>query len=546
MSLFNDELEMPESDLDVEREDEDCEYEESDMDHPLAGMIYDALVRSGYDKCEALSMVYQFSDAYYTDSEEFHAALLEIATALGSRATTVEELEQFLWGDRNGEEIMDRYSAISEAGVPLDFQSDAANLYYLLLWQFADRVQSAPDEETVKRAAHKYAIEKLRKIYVERDEEATEILWDELAQDLIPQGVDILRALGDLLAFIPEYPFDQNEVNWRTIYEEAAEDWSNYISPSALESATDFRRDSRAMAALYAFLERIGYGYEPNIRLSAILDADRDLESLEHLFRVIGDLLGHQFVLPASTLLNVFAHPMLQDYTRYHEDMLAEQRENDDYYYEPQTRVHFPYSEALYKRLLEYGEHPRDAGFAMHDLDSAYAQMQEADKENEARSEERAVLNKVRALLQKCAEDVPDFTDFSDLLAYCERLFTNEGAFEVEESTAPRNPLDERFEAVEEYARTEVRMIPASRGFHIPSDVLNATDPYKQLGIVTTAAREARLAVTAMPDAAGAIMAILYRTYVDHGLPNFARAVAGAWASGADLMVFLKKLEGVE
>jgi len=103
MGLFDDELEMSEYDLthefgdeDVERED--CEYEESDMDHPLAGMIYNALVREGYDECEALSMVYRFSDAYVTSHEIFSAALTEIATALGSRATTVEELERFLWG----------------------------------------------------------------------------------------------------------------------------------------------------------------------------------------------------------------------------------------------------------------------------------------------------------------------------------------------------------------------------------------------------------------------------------------------------------------
>jgi hypothetical protein len=117
MSLFNDELEMSQDDLeyefgdeDIERKEEDCEYEESDMDHPLAGMIYNALVRSGYDRCEALSMVYQFSDAYVTSCEVFNAALSEVATALGSRATTVEELERFLWGasetdDREFDEV---------------------------------------------------------------------------------------------------------------------------------------------------------------------------------------------------------------------------------------------------------------------------------------------------------------------------------------------------------------------------------------------------------------------------------------------------------
>ena len=440
---------------------------------------------------------------------------------------------------------MDQYKAVSEADIPPDLQWDAGILYHLLVWKFLYQIVETPVGEVAERAAHEYAVDELRKVYVERDERTIELLWNELTDYAVPlpQDIDPLRALSDLLVFIPEYPFSNNDVNWTAIYGDAADNWDNYISPAALENATDFQHKPKVIAALYAYLERLEYGWYPDDRLSAVLDADRDPESLEHLFKsVIGEhLLNHQFVLPASTLLNVFAHPMLQHYTEYHETMLAEQRENDDYEYEPES-VHFPYSEALYKRLLDYGEHPRDAGFALHDLDFAYEQMLKTFNADN----EKAVLRKARALLWKCAQDVPDFTDFSSLLEYCDNLFANERAFEVEEDTAPRNPLDERFEAVEEYARTKSRMILTGRGFHIPSNVLNATEPYKQLGIATTAAREARFAVTAMPDAAGAIMAILYQTYVDYGLFNFAKAVAGAWASGADLLVFLKKLEGVE
>jgi len=440
---------------------------------------------------------------------------------------------------------MNQYSAVSKAGISPDLQWDAGILYHLLVWEFLYQIAETLDGEEAERAAHEYAVDKLRKVYVERDEQTIELLWNELTDYAVPlpQDIDPLRALSDLLVFIPQYPFDLNDVNWTGIYQEAAEDWGSYISPRALDGATDFQHNSKVMAALYAYLERMDYGWHPDERLDAVLEADRDPEALEHLFKsVIGELLlNHQFVLPASTLLNVFAHPMLQDYTEYHETMLAEQRENDDYEYEPES-VHFPYSEALYKRLLDYGVHPRDAGFALHDLDFAYEQMLKASNADS----EKDVLKKARALLQKCAQDVPNFTDFSSLLAYCDSLFADEKAFEVEEDAAQRNPLDERFEAVKEYARTEARMIPAGQGFHIPSNVLDATEPYKQLGIVTTAAREARFAVTAMPDAAGAIMAILYQTYVDYGLFNFAKAVAGAWASGADLLVFLKKLEGVE
>jgi hypothetical protein len=440
---------------------------------------------------------------------------------------------------------MDQYNAVSKVGISPDLQWDAGILYHLLVWKFLHQIVEAPVGEEAERAAHEYAVDELRKVYVERDEQTIELLWNELTDYKVPlpQDVDALRALSDLLVFIPEYPFDRNDVNWTAIYGDAADNWDNYISPAALENATDFQHKPKVIAALYAYLERLQYGWYPYERLDAALEADRYPESLEHLFKnVIGEwLLNHQFVLPASTLLNVFAHPMLQHYTQYHEMMLAEQRENDDYEYEPES-VHFPYSEELYKLLLDYGAHPRDAGFALHDLDFAYEQMLKASNADN----EGIVLNKARALLRKCAQDVPNFTDFSGLLEYCDSLFANEKAFEVEEDTAQRNPLDERFEAVKEYAQTKARMILTGQGFHIPSNVLNATEPYKQLGIVTTAAREARFAVTAMPDAAGTIMAILYQTYVDYNLFNFAKAVAGAWASGADLLTFLKKLEGVE